>query len=62
MLSNETAVGKYPLNTLAFLDKLIRFYQNNVKLKFQWEELKWKNYNDNLSYVLYSAKKIVSKL
>lgn len=65
MLSNETAIWKYPIETLSILNDVISFYQKDVKnLKFSWEDIETfvdKN-NQITDYILYNAKKIASKL
>ena len=65
MLSDETAIWNYPIEILSVLNDVIISYQKNVKeLKFDWEDIN--NYIDTTNqitdYILYSAKKIASKL
>jgi len=64
MLSNETAVGKYPVETVNILDEIIRNYQKEVFLKIKWEDIA--NYvpeeNEITEYILYNAKKMAYKL
>jgi len=64
MLSNETAVGNYPVETLETLNKTIIKYQENVSVKFSWEEIE--NYVSKdyeiTDYILYNAKKMAYKL
>ena len=64
MLSNETAVWKYPVETVQTLNDIIVNYQNDVYLKLAWEDIK--NYvdkeNEITDYILYNAKKMAYKL
>ena len=64
MLSNETAVWKYPLETVNVLNDIIINYQENVYIKLKWEDIQ--NYvneeNEITDYILYNAKKMAYKL
>jgi len=64
MLSNETATGSYPVEALEMLNRTIIEYQNDVSVKFSWEEIK--NYvpedYEITDYILYAAKKMAYKL
>jgi len=65
MLSDETAIGKFPVETLTVLNKVILEYQKDVSnIKFDWEEIKeFTNEEENITdYILYTAKKVASKL
>ena len=64
MLSNETAVGKYPVQTVKVLDEIIKNYQKEVFLRLKWEDIA--NYvspdYEITDYILYNAKKMAYKL
>ena len=65
MLSDETAIWDYPLETVSTLNDIIISYKEDTKkLKFKREDIS--NYvaeeNKITDYILYSAKKIASKL
>jgi len=64
MLSNETAVGKYPVETVQILNDIIVNYQDDIYIKLAWEDIK--NYvskeNEITDYILYNAKKMAYKL
>ncbi len=64
MLSNETAVWNYPLQTVKILNDIIEKYQNDIFIKLKWEDIK--NYvseeNEITDYILYNAKKMAYKL
>ena len=65
MLSDETAIWKYPVETLKFMDEVIREYQFHIaNKKFSWEEInEFVNENNLITdYILYNAKKIAYKL
>ena len=65
MLSDETAIWKYPLETLSMLDAVIRNYQSDVSgIKITWEEIaKYiDKENEITDYILYSSKKTAYKL
>jgi pyruvate kinase len=65
MLSDETAIWKFPVETLSILNDIILEYQQDVKnLKFPWEEVKKyvKEKNTITDYIIYTAKKVASKV
>ena len=65
MLSDETAIWDYPVETLEILSKIILKYQQDVKnIKFQWEDINPYVDEDEAitDYILYTAKKVASKL
>jgi len=65
MLSDETAIWNYPIETLSILNDVIISYQKDVKeLKFNWEDINKYSDADNqiTDYILYTAKKMASKL
>lgn len=65
MLSDESAIWKYPIETLECMDKIIKWYQDDVKnMKFEWKELEKYIDEENkiTDYIIYSAKKIATKL
>ena len=65
MLSDESAIWEYPIETLSTLNNIILSYQYDVSnIKINWESIvKYINKENEITdYILYSAKKIAYKL
>jgi len=65
MLSDESAIWKYPIETLSMLNDVIQNYQNDVNnIKIEWKDIAQyiDKKNEITDYILYSAKKTAYKL
>ncbi len=65
MLSDESAIWEYPVETLSMLNDVIQNYQHDVSdIKIEWEDIAQYTNDENeiTDYILYSAKKTAYKL
>lgn len=64
MLSDESAIGDYPVETVDYLAKIIKKYQKDTKKKFTWKNITQNIAKENRinDYFLYKIKEISEEL